>query len=93
MAIAAYNMGLGHLEDARVLTARQGGNPDLWVDVRERLTLLEEEFWYLQMKNGYARGWETQLMVDRVQQYLKLIDEAEAQAAAGERILAVRQDP
>jgi membrane-bound lytic murein transglycosylase F len=93
MAIAAYNMGLGHLEDARVLTARQGGNPDLWVDVRARLTLLEEEFWYLQMKNGYARGWETQLMVDRVQQYLKLIEAAEAQAAAGTRILAERQDP
>jgi len=93
MAIAAYNMGTGHLEDARVLTARQGGNPDLWVDVRARLTLLEEEFWYLQMKNGYARGWETQLMVDRVQQYLTLIEAAETQAAAGERILAERQDP
>jgi membrane-bound lytic murein transglycosylase F len=93
MAIAAYNIGLGHLEDARVLTARQGGNPDLWVAVRARLTLLEKEFWYLQTQHGYALGWETQLMVDRVQQYLKLIEAAEAQAAVGPPILAERQDP
>ena len=74
MAVAAYNMGYGHLEDARVLTAKQGGNPDRWIDVREHLTLLSEEFWYLQVKNGYARGWETRLLVDRVQQYLELIE-------------------
>ena len=35
MALAAYNVGLGHLEDARVLTERQGGNPDLWRDVMQ----------------------------------------------------------
>jgi len=74
MALAAYNMGYGHLEDARVLTAKQGGSPDRWIDVRERLTLLSDEFWYLQAKNGYARGWETRLLVDRVQQYLELIE-------------------
>ncbi|MBM4215882.1 MAG: membrane-bound lytic murein transglycosylase MltF [Gammaproteobacteria bacterium] len=73
MAIASYNMGYGHLEDARVLTARQGGDPDAWIDVRERLTLLSEEFWYLQAKNGYARGFETKQMVDHIQQYLALM--------------------
>ena len=73
MAIAAYNMGFGHLEDARVLTVRQGGNPDAWIDVRERLTLLSEEFWYLQVRHGYARGWETKLMLDRIQQFLSII--------------------
>jgi membrane-bound lytic murein transglycosylase F len=76
MAIASYNMGYGHLEDARVLTARQGGDPDTWIDVRERLTLLSEEFWYLQAKNGYARGFETKQMVDHVQQYLALMRES-----------------
>jgi len=73
MALASYNMGYGHLEDARVLTARQGGNSDAWLDVRERLTLLSEEFWYLQVKNGYARGFETKTLVDRVQQYYALL--------------------
>ncbi|MFM7432739.1 MAG: transglycosylase SLT domain-containing protein, partial [Gammaproteobacteria bacterium] len=82
MAIASYNMGYGHLEDARVLTARQGGNSDAWIDVRERLTLLSEEFWYLQMKNGYARGFETRMLVDRVQQYWGLLQERFPQEAA-----------
>jgi len=82
MAVAAYNMGYGHLEDARVLTARQGGNADRWIDVRERLTLLSDEFWYLQVKNGYARGWETRLLVDRVQQYRELLQEREPSLTA-----------
>ncbi len=37
MALAAYNMGMGHLRDARKLTQKQGGNPDRWQDVEERL--------------------------------------------------------
>jgi len=92
MAIASYNMGYGHLEDARVLTARQGGDPDAWIDVRERLTLLSEEFWYLQAKNGYARGFETKQMVDHIQQYLALMrknfpdDEEPMASAALERM-------
>ena len=100
MAIASYNMGYGHLEDARVLTVRQGGNPDTWVDVRERLTLLSEEFWYLQVRHGYARGWETKLMLDRVQQFLTIIRETHADdtatgqaAVASTRIRAERQVP
>ncbi|NDB25990.1 MAG: membrane-bound lytic murein transglycosylase MltF, partial [Gammaproteobacteria bacterium] len=97
MAMASYNMGYGHLEDARVLTARQGGNSDAWIDVRERLTLLSEEFWYLQMKNGYARGFETRMLVDRVQQYWGLLQErfpqepSSTQAAASTHAAAPTQ--
>src|SRR5690606_21592681 len=31
-ALAAYNVGLYHLEDARILTKRLGGDPDKWTD-------------------------------------------------------------
>lgn len=98
MAIAAYNMGHGHLEDVRVLTARQGGNADRWLDVRERLELMSEEFWYLQTQNGYARGWETKLLADRVQQYLGLLETqlaaaADAQPVVVGRSVAERQEP
>lgn len=69
MALAAYNVGFGHLEDARVITQMRGRNPDRWSDVRESLPLLAQEGWFLQVKRGYARGWEPVQFVRRVQQY------------------------
>ncbi len=72
-AIAAYNAGPGTLEDARIVTQIRGGNPDSWADVHDNLPLLAEEEWYTRVRNGYARGWETQYTVDRVRQYADLI--------------------
>ena len=69
LALAAYNIGFGHLEDARILTQRLGGNPDSWNDVRARLPLLAQERWYLQARHGYARGWEPVKFVDNVNNY------------------------
>jgi membrane-bound lytic murein transglycosylase F len=66
MALAAYNIGLGHLVDARVLTQRQGGNPDLWLDVRSRLSMLTQEKYYRDLKHGYARGFEAQRHVRNI---------------------------
>lgn len=34
-ALVAYNIGLGHLIDARRLTQNLGGNPDNWFDVKK----------------------------------------------------------
>ncbi|MCS6946556.1 MAG: membrane-bound lytic murein transglycosylase MltF, partial [Steroidobacteraceae bacterium] len=69
LALASYNMGRAHLEDARVITQKNGGNPDRWEDVRRFLPLLEETYWYSQVPNGYARGSETVNLVDRVRQF------------------------
>ncbi len=69
MALAAYNIGLGHLEDARVLTQRQGGDPDLWVDVKQRLPLLRQKKYYRTTKYGYARGDEALQYVENIRRY------------------------
>jgi len=69
MALAAYNMGYGHLEDARVLTEIRGGNPDSWEDVNESLPLLSQEKWYKQTRYGYARGYEAKQYVENVRSY------------------------
>lgn len=69
MALAAYNVGFGHLEDARILTQKQGANPDKWLDVKQRLPLLSRKRWYTQTRNGYARGLEPVLFVERVRKY------------------------
>ena len=69
MAMAAYNIGMGHLEDARVLTERQGGNPDLWVDVKQRLPQLKQKKYYRTTTYGYARGDEALQYVDNIRRY------------------------
>jgi membrane-bound lytic murein transglycosylase F len=74
LTVAAYNVGFGHLEDARVITQALGKNPDLWTEVRERLPLLAQERWYERTKRGYARGWEPVQFVDRIQRYLTLLE-------------------
>ncbi|MFP5506819.1 MAG: membrane-bound lytic murein transglycosylase MltF, partial [Gammaproteobacteria bacterium] len=56
LALAAYNVGYGHLEDARILTQKRGGDPDKWMDVKESLPLLAQKKWYAQTRYGYARG-------------------------------------
>ncbi|MBV9344425.1 MAG: membrane-bound lytic murein transglycosylase MltF, partial [Gammaproteobacteria bacterium] len=39
LTVAAYNVGFGHLEDARIIAQSRGRNPDSWADVREQLPL------------------------------------------------------
>ncbi len=74
LTIAAYNVGFGHLEDARVITQALGKNPDSWTEVRARLPLLAQQRWYTRAKRGYARGWEPVQYVDRIQRYLRLLE-------------------
>ncbi len=73
LALAAYNVGFGHLEDARILAQRDGANPDSWQDVRKYLPLLAQERWYTQLRRGYARGWEPVHFVRNVRRYLDVL--------------------
>jgi membrane-bound lytic murein transglycosylase F len=74
LALAAYNVGYGHLEDARVLAQMHGKNPDSWDDVREQLPLLAQAQWFSRVKRGYARGWEPANLVEQVRQYLAVLE-------------------
>jgi membrane-bound lytic murein transglycosylase F len=73
LAVASYNVGYGHVEDARILAEQHGRNPDRWEDVREFLPLLSQERWYTRTRRGYARGWEPVRYVDNVQAYLNIL--------------------
>ena len=73
MALAAYNVGYGHLEDARVLTEKMGGNPDRWSDIRDHLPLLAKRQYYKNTKHGYARGWEPVTYVQNIRHYQTLL--------------------
>jgi peptidoglycan lytic transglycosylase F len=73
MALAAYNVGLGHLEDARILTESLGDNPDLWIDVEKHLPKLSQKEWYQKTKHGYARGHEPVAFVRRIRRYYDIL--------------------
>lgn len=73
MALAAYNMGMGHLEDVRVLTQQLGGDPDSWNDVSQRLGLLTQEKHYRDTRYGYARGHEARKYVENIQAYYETL--------------------
>lgn len=88
MALAAYNVGLGHLEDARVLTEKNGDDPNKWDDVRKYLPLLSKRQYYTKTRHGYARGWEPVAYVKKVRNYHKIMA---WHAEQEERRLAVAQ--
>jgi len=73
MALASYNIGLGHLEDARVLTQKDGKNPNLWTDVRQYLPLLSKKKWYEQTRYGYARGGEPVRYIENIRRYYDIL--------------------
>ncbi|WP_293731610.1 membrane-bound lytic murein transglycosylase MltF [uncultured Actinobacillus sp.] len=69
-ALAGYNMGLGHMLDARRLTKNLGGDPDNWLDVKKNLPLLAEKRHYTNLKYGYARGYEAFQYVENIRRYM-----------------------
>lgn len=91
MALAAYNVGLGHLFDAREIVRLRGKDPDRWADVREALPLLAKREWYSQVRHGYARGGEPVIYVRNVRRYyeiLKYVQQSQQQFdQLGERAL------
>lgn len=73
LTLAGYNIGFGHLEDARILTEHLGDNPDKWVDVKKHLPKLSLKKWYSGLKHGYARGKEPVNYVDNIRAYVELL--------------------
>ncbi|PIE43116.1 MAG: membrane-bound lytic murein transglycosylase MltF [Gammaproteobacteria bacterium] len=79
-ALAAYNVGFGHLEDARILTQRGGANPDFWMDVKKFLPLLAKKKWYSKTRHGFARGNEPVSYVQNIRRYYDVLVWLEATA-------------
>jgi membrane-bound lytic murein transglycosylase F len=73
LALAAFNIGVGHLEDARILAQKQKLDPDLWSDVKKVLPLLALPEYYSQARLGYARGGMPVAFVDRVRGYYDVL--------------------
>ena len=73
LALASYNVGFGHVQDARKLTEQRDGDPNRWIDVKKTLPLLAQEQWYVNTKYGYARGWEPVEYVENIRTYYEYL--------------------
>lgn len=72
-ALAAYNIGLGHVLDARKLAEKLGKNPNNWIDVKQVLPLLSERRWYRHTDFGYAQGREPVQYVQNIRSYFDIL--------------------
>ncbi|MDN5864438.1 MAG: membrane-bound lytic murein transglycosylase MltF [Gammaproteobacteria bacterium] len=87
MALASYNVGIGHVMDARALTRRQGGNPDSWKDVKKRLVMLTESRYYQHARYGYADGRTAVHYVANIRSYYNILSWRTAQNTLPARII------
>ncbi len=73
MALAAYNIGFGHLQDARILAQRLEKPENTWHGVRSVFPLLQQKKYYNTLDHRYARGNEAVIYVDRIRTYYKML--------------------
>ncbi|MDI1300053.1 membrane-bound lytic murein transglycosylase MltF [Methylotenera sp.] len=74
MALAAYNIGYAHVEDARVLAKRLNLNPDRWADIKKTLVMLNDPEYYTTLKYGYASGGAPVIFVESIRSYQRILE-------------------
>jgi len=72
-ALASYNVGFGHLMDARRLAITMKKDPDSWTSLKQVLPLLEKSKYYKKSRYGYARGREAVHYVDNIRRYYETL--------------------
>lgn len=77
MALASYNIGYAHVEDARVLAQRLGLSPDSWVDVKKALLKLNDPQHYANAKYGYCRCAQPVIYVESIRSYFNILSRFE----------------
>ena len=85
VALAAYNVGMGHIYDARKLAVGMGLNPDIWSDLKQVLPLLSQKKYYQKLKYGYARGSEPVKYVDSIYNFRDILEKLEKKEALAKK--------
>jgi membrane-bound lytic murein transglycosylase F len=73
LAIAAYNLGLGHLNGGRSIATSMKADPDSWYEMKKVLPQLSRPEIYRRLKSGKARGGEAVIMVENVRIYADIL--------------------
>lgn len=73
IAIAAYNVGKGHIMDARKIASDMGLDPNRWASLEKTLPLLRQSRYYKSSRFGYCRGAEPVFQVQSVLTYYDIL--------------------
>ncbi|RPH52539.1 MAG: membrane-bound lytic murein transglycosylase MltF [Desulfobacteraceae bacterium] len=73
IALAAYNIGEGHIMDARDLAVKKNLNPNNWASLSRVLPLLSEQRYYSRTKYGYCRGIEAVNYINQIMNYYDIL--------------------
>ena len=73
IALAAYNIGEGHIMDARDLAVKRNLNPNNWASLSRVLPLLSEQRYYSKTKYGYCRGIEAVNYINQTMNYYDIL--------------------
>jgi membrane-bound lytic murein transglycosylase F len=69
LALAAYNVGKGHILDARTLASNMNLDPNKWSSLKKTLPLLRQRKYYEKSLFGYCRGREPVFHVQNILSY------------------------
>lgn len=73
MALAAYNLGYGHLNGARQFAVGMHRDPNSWYDMKKVLPLMAKPEYYERLKAGRARGGEAVILVENVRTFYDIL--------------------
>jgi membrane-bound lytic murein transglycosylase F len=73
LALAAYNLGMGHLNGGRAIAKGRNANPDSWFEMKKVLPLLTRPEVYERLKSGRARGGEAVILVENIRAYYDIL--------------------
>lgn len=90
LALAAYNLGMGHLNAARYLAKTQKTDPDSWYAMKKVLPLLAQPRYYNRLKSGRGRGGEAVIMVENIRIYYDILNRHERPYRPLKRTAAAR---
>jgi membrane-bound lytic murein transglycosylase F len=77
MALAAYNLGMGHMNGARQFAMGLKRDPASWYDMKKVLPLLARPEYYRRLKSGRARGGEAVIMAENIRTYQGILNRFE----------------
>ena len=77
-ALAAYNLGMGHLNGARAIALGLKLNADSWFELKRALPLIARPEYYRRLKSGRARGGEAVVMVENIRMFYDILSRHEA---------------